>query len=263
EQYDTAIAIQKDLVTVFKEKNRMIDLIDSHLELGANYFGLNQYENAQNSYLAVEQLLPNLTRDGTRYKSKVLGSLGFINLKKQKYQKAREYFVNATPLMLKENDAFILLRHYNHLGLLEMAEGNEEAAIGNFEKAIAFDPSQTDLKEVTNAFGELIEVYENKGKIGQALLYSRQLNDITLPMIELSKKLETLHNQYIAETAQYQIEQYELRQALSRSKERNVWIGALLIIAATFSVGLYFWYKSRFDNDGELISILTKKGGRI
>ncbi|MEM6830987.1 MAG: hypothetical protein AAF551_10775, partial [Bacteroidota bacterium] len=105
EQYDTAITIQKDLVAVFKEKSRIIDLIDSYLEIGIGYICLEKWEKAQEGYKAVEQLLPKLSGNVTRYKSKVLGSLGFINLKKEEYHKAREYLSNATPLMLEENDA--------------------------------------------------------------------------------------------------------------------------------------------------------------
>lgn len=249
EEYDSAIVLQKQLAEEFRSREMWIDEIDSYLELGLSFLKMEQWEQAEEHYLIINELLSNVSGDTKRYRSKILGSLGYIYMKYGEYQKSEDQFMKATPLMLEENDVLMLLRHYNNLGLLELEKGNKNQAISYFQKGIAYDTKHSNIKELDHAYNELIAIYESMGKTEEALAYSKQLNTIKAPFFELIEKLERLHSWYIAETVHYASKNHTLEKHFAAS-ERRLKISNTLGITASvllslISIAMFIWFKKR------------------
>ncbi|MEO9870331.1 MAG: hypothetical protein ABJQ69_03450 [Ekhidna sp.] len=258
-QFDSAIYLQKNLLIEFKNENLMIDLIDSHLEIGVSYIGLENWTEAQKHYEAVDNLLNNFEGEKRRYIAKVWGSLGFISMEQGDYIKAENYFSDATPLMIEANDLGMLTINYNDLALLELKKGNQDSAVHFFEKNMELDINSTGVEELINALNELIELSRKKGDSKKALAYSQRLIEITIPFIEQSKKLEKLHNLYKAETAHHAIENFELQESLLRAENRNTVIGIILVFISVVAMVIFFRFKKRQTVDDSLIEALKEK----
>lgn len=259
EDFDTAIAIQKKLIVAFEEDSMLIDQMDSHLEMGVSYISLKNWEKAKEHYMIVDKLLSQFQGDPTRYKAKVLGSLGYIFMQEGNYIEAEDFLLQALPLMETENDLRMLVIHYNDLGLLETAKGNQDKALYYFKKSIELNHKKSDVDQIKSALSELISIHKERGETDKAFDYSQRLNELAVPFITLTGKLEKLHDRYKAETVHYTIEKFELQEALMEAKVRNTMIGAFLAGVLVISLFVYFRFRKRQHVDDDLIQNLKEK----
>ncbi|MEQ8627102.1 tetratricopeptide repeat protein [Ekhidna sp.] len=257
--YDEAISIQQEILKEFIERDLIVDIVDSHLEMGVSYIGLKNWEKATQHYKEVDNVLSKSSITQDRYKAKVLGSLGFITLKQKQYELAEKYLLQALPIMESLDDDQMLTIQYNSLGMLALETNQNERAIKYFQESLKLNPDKADKAELKNALNELIKIHKRSGNLDEALSYSEQLNDLTVPFIELSQNLDKLHKQYQAESAQYVIKQFELKESLIQAQMRNTIIGTILIAIFSISLVLFIGYKRRQKVDDSTIKALKAK----
>ncbi|NQZ77278.1 MAG: tetratricopeptide repeat protein [Ekhidna sp.] len=244
EQYDLAIATQKELLPYFESQGKTIDLVDTHLELGFSQVKLEEFEKAKYHYSEVLTLADKI-EESARYRAKALNSLGHISLKTNDLQSAEKYLKEALKLFQSLNDVSQTAIVLNNLGFLASANQNQDLAITYFKELIELDPANTSIAELNLALEELITLSKQQNDLEAALAYSDQLINLTKPYLELHANLDNLNKQYQAERAQHLIAKYEMQKHLYEVKlKRNV---VIAVLTTLFIIGLafYLWYRKR------------------
>lgn len=258
EEFDTAISMQKEILAEFEKDSMVVYQMYSHLEMGVSYLGLKNWEQARIHYQKVYTLSQNITKYYL-YQAKANLGLGFVNLKEGNLERSEQYLLTALDQISELGDPHLLILNYNNLGLLYLAKEDEAKAISYFRKSIALDAKTTDIEELSNALKELISLHEQNEEINQALAYSRRLNEIAVPFIELTRKLEKLHDRYKAEKVHYVIEKFELQESLLKAENRNMIIGIILIGVLLVSLLVYLRFRKQRHIDDDLIQNLKEK----
>jgi len=255
--YDSAIAIQKQLLTAFEKDQLILDVIDSHLELGVNYIGLENWDTARNHYNSVLEVASSISNN-TRYIAKSNGSLGFIFFKEGEFFESEKYLLSALEQFVALDDPFHLVLNYNNLGRLYFAMGRHDLSIANYKKSIALNRDSTDIEQLMEAYKSLIFLSEQNGDSGQMLFYSTKLIELTTPFIQKSKKLKTLHDQHQAETTKYLIDRFEMEETLRIARYQNVILIVLLLSVTLIGFG-YFLYRKRQRSDSTYIELMKRR----
>ncbi len=156
----------KNLVLNRLESYYDIELSPAMLTLKAQvYFSIKKFDQAEETYLAVLDRMPQLVR--------VHSDLGQLYLLKKDFKKAREYFANA--VAFGANEAMI----HGQLAYLNMQEFGPFSAITGYQQALALEPNNRSwqqglLSALTRAemfdaaealVGELIEKNRNDSNL--------------------------------------------------------------------------------------------------
>jgi len=243
-KYDSAILIQQYILPHFEKFQKVVDIIDTRLELGLSFLELKEYDHAINHYNLVLTLADRLTA-GERHSAKAINSLGYIALERGELGKSKELLNQSLALFEEVGDHASTILTLNNLGLVALAENNNDLALDFFLRSVNLGSESGNIIQYRSALEEVIKLYQEAEDHVSAFNYSQRLVTLTKPYMELHAQLDNLNKQYKAERAQHLIAEYEMQKNVYRMKLRRNIIVAILSTLFIMGVVFYLWYRKR------------------
>lgn len=249
ENYSDSQIILQELVDHYTSVSKTKWLLLCKSVLADSYGKSEKFQLSIDAYQEILTII-DTTSDYRNLKSKSLSSIGFYHFKLKNYDVAKEIMLEALALKEQQNlSNQTLLVSYMNLGELYMELSLPHEAEKYYHKAVQMD-SSVNHEHLVEVLDWLCKIALAKDDKIAALDYKDHIIDLQKPLVAESKRLEILHEQYIAERAKYLHEKIILKdQLVIASNQKIVWIiCASIIILFLVAYLLYQYGKIRTQN---------------
>lgn len=259
---EKAVEIQLENLSFFKNDSLNLNKARIHFYLATAYDNIYDYTNAKDHYKKAKHIAnKNSFLTGVHIAN---SSLGIIARQEGDYKESINYLESALAFY-KSNNQTANIAHTN----LELAKSYNE--IGQTDKAIVLNKvaieiyqSQNNLKTLSDAYVNHSDYYKSKSDYTKSYSYfvKHSILKDSLYSIEKVEAIEEMQTKYQTEKIKKEKEVAEQEAAIAKlesQKNRNLFIGSL-IIAGLLSFALLFYFgRIKAKKKAELITIELKE----
>ncbi|MDB5007139.1 MAG: cph1 6 [Mucilaginibacter sp.] len=180
------------------------------------------------------------------------GRLGSIYLSKKNYAAAKAYNDTALNLSIKINNRH--LRAYSYLDFANICNqtGKFDNAIKYAQKAITLSDSIGVMDAITKSYNILVNSYELKNDLKEALYYQKRYNLIrdSLGTIARLKTIKLVQNYYDLNSKINHVQLMEINDGINKSKIKSQRIVIFILILSLLAgivilLATYYFYKEK------------------
>lgn len=160
-EYKVSISVLKESVTLLDKINNNVDKVKAIISIGANYYMLSDYINANQNYLNALQYLEQIK--DTNSIITCITTLGLIKNQQSRYDDAIKYYNKAIKLCKASKNDLLLAKTYSSLGNTYDNKKDLKNAFSNYNIALSIQEKIKDTQNMALTYANIgIAATDNK-----------------------------------------------------------------------------------------------------